>query len=91
MRTIRYTRQFKKDFKRSRRRGKDIGKLQRIVELLARDEPLPPQCRDHALSGKLIGTRECHIEPDWLLIYAYHESEELILIRLGSHADLFKK
>ena len=91
MRTIRHTRQFKKDFKKSRRRGKDITKLKRVIELLARDESLPPQYHDHALSGNLIGTRECHIEPDWLLIYAYEDPDELILIRLGSHADLFRK
>jgi len=91
MRTIRYTRQFKKDFKRSKRRGKDMEKLKYVVDLLARNQQLESRFRDHALTGNFSGMRECHIEPDWLLIYAYAEPDELILIRLGSHADLFKR
>ena len=90
MRTIRYTKQFKKDFKRSQRRGKNIHKLQRVIELLARDETLPASYRDHALTGAFTGTRECHLEPDWLLIYTYEDPDDLILIRLGTHSDLFK-
>ena len=91
MRTIRHTSQFKKDFKRSKRRKKDLGKLKHIIDLLAHEEPLAPRHRDHPLAGRLAGMRECHIEPDWLLIYTYTEPNDLILVRLGNHADLFKK
>jgi mRNA interferase YafQ len=91
MRTIRYTKQFKKDFKRAKRRGENLDKLKRIIEILANGEMLPETCRDHLLVGKFLGTRECHLDPNWLLIYAYNEPDELILIRLGSHADLFQK
>ena len=84
-----YTTAFKKDFKRLEKRGADLEKLRRIiVQLLARIS-LEDQNRDHPLRGKFTGARDCHIEPDWVLIYAVVENE-LRLIRTGSHADLFK-
>lgn len=90
MRSIRYTSQFKKDAKRIRKRGKDFAKLKVVINKLAAGEELEPRYRDHALIGNFRGARDCHIEPDWLLIYQV-DDEELILVRTGSHSDLFKK
>jgi len=91
MRTIHYSKQFKKDYKRSKRQGKRMAKLRYVIELLAHDKPLPDQFNDHALTGSFVGMRECHINPDWLLIYAYEAPNDLILVRLGSHANLFRQ
>ena len=88
MRSVRHTSQFKKDVKRAKKRGKDMDKLKEVIELLIRDEELDPRYRDHALVGNYRGVRDCHLEPDWLLLYAFEE-EELILIRTGTHSDLF--
>ncbi|MEM1041275.1 MAG: type II toxin-antitoxin system YafQ family toxin [Bacteroidota bacterium] len=88
--TLRRTSQFKRDAKRSKRRGKDVAKLRAVIEKLARGEALEERLRDHALAGEYQGTRECHVEPDWLLIYEATD-EEVVLIRTGTHADLFKK
>ena len=82
------TTQFRKDAKRSGRRGKDLSKLVSLVKLLLAGVALPDRCRDHALGGDWKGWRDCHIEPDWLLIYKV-QHDELILGRTGSHADLF--
>ena len=87
---IRRTTQFKKDIKRATRRGKDFSELKRIIEMLARREPLEERHRDHHLSGDWSGTRDCHIEPDWLLLYRI-EDDELVLVRTGTHSDLFKR
>ena len=84
-----YTTAFKKDFKRLEKRGADLEKLRRVITLLLAGMPLEEQYRDHPLRGKFSGVRDCHIEPDWVLIYAVIENE-LRLIRTGSHADLFK-
>jgi mRNA interferase YafQ len=89
MRTIRRTSQFKRDVKQMQRQGKDLGKLKKVLESLVKDEKLSQKYRDHVLVGQYKGTRECHIEPDWLLIYESAESE-LVLIRTGSHSDLFR-
>jgi len=89
MRTVRYTKQFKKDYKRIKRQGKSPDKLKQVVQLLAQDAALPDKCRDHALIGNYAGARECHIEPDWLLIYQYGDFDDLILIRTGRHSHLF--
>jgi mRNA interferase YafQ len=82
------TTQFKKDVKRQRKRGKDLEKLKQVVELLVAGSELPASMRDHALSGNWALWRDCHIEPDWILIYK-PLSDELILGRTGSHSDLF--
>ena len=82
------TTQFKKDIKRQRKRGKDLEKLKRVVELLIVGAELPPSFRDHPLSGNWAKWRDCHIEPDWILIYK-PLGDELTLGRTGSHADLF--
>ena len=80
-----YTSQFKKDFKKIVSQGKDISKL----ELLLEGEKLPSKFKDHSLVGKWKNHRDCHIEPDWILIYRLLE-DALILERMGSHSQLFK-
>lgn len=90
MLTIKYHTMFKKDFNRIKKRGYDISRLEKIVELLANEVPLPEQFKDHNLSGNYNGFRECHIAPDWLLIYQVNNNElVLVLSRTGSHSDLF--
>ena len=81
--------QYKRDVKAAKKSGLDIEKLDLIVQLLAADVALPARNRDHALSGNWVGCRECHIEPDWLLVYSKKEETlELKLIRTGSHSKL---
>jgi mRNA interferase YafQ len=89
MRATRQTSQFKKDVKRMQKRGKDFRELKNIIEKLAGGQKLDPKHRDHLLVGEYEGSRECHIAPDWLLIYELGESE-IVLIRTGTHADLFE-
>lgn len=87
-----FTGQFKKDYKLAVKRGCDPDKLSEVVSLLCQEEPLPEAYRDHALvnSKKYKGVRECHIQPDWLLVYkVLHETLILELIRTGAHSDLF--
>jgi mRNA interferase YafQ len=86
--TLAQTKQFKKDIKRMRKRGKDLEKIKAVIDLLVAEEPLPPKNRDHKLGGNWIGRRDCHIEPDWILIYKLTEGE-LLLERIGTHSDLF--
>lgn len=80
--------QFKKDVKRALKRGKNPELLKKVIDLLLREEPLPARNRDHKLSGNYVNYRECHIEPDWLLIY-FVSNQVLRLERTGTHADLF--
>ncbi len=87
---VRYSTRFKKDFKACVRRGYDIPLLQQTIDTLRIPAPLPPANRDHNLTGDYSGYRECHIEPDWLLIYKRIDNE-LRLDRTGTHADLFGK
>ncbi len=87
--TIRRTTQFKKDVKRVLKRGKDIERLLMVVQKLAQGQVLDASYLDHPLKGEFHNKRDCHIEPDWVLIYAI-EDEELVLYRTGSHADLFR-
>ncbi len=86
---LRFTAKFKKDYKRIKRQGKDLSKLESTLEALVRGEALPDSMRDHLLGGTYHGHRECHIEPDWLLIYLIDE-EGLVLVatRTGSHSEL---
>jgi mRNA interferase YafQ len=88
MRRITQRRQFRDDLRRLKRRGKDIDDLIAVVELLAEQGALPPAYGAHKLSGEWRGVWECHVDPDWLLIYTV-TNEEVILIRTGTHADLF--
>jgi len=85
---ITQTTQFRKDLKLQQKRGKDPHKLMELIDLLLLGEPLPEKNRDHALRGNWIGWRDCHLEPDWVLIYKV-VSDEIILGRTGTHADLF--
>ncbi len=84
-----YTKQFEKDWKRLQKRGKAKEKLRKVLNMLINEEQLPQRCRDHKLVGNYKGRRECHIEPDWLLIYIATESV-IIFERTGSHSDLFQ-
>ena len=89
MKAIFQTSQFKKDFKRIKKQGKDLSKLKDVVSAIASNEALEDRHRDHALSGNWSGSRDCHIEPEWILIYRV-EGEFLFLERTGSHSDLFR-
>ncbi|MHC1600445.1 MAG: type II toxin-antitoxin system RelE/ParE family toxin [Candidatus Methanospirareceae archaeon] len=88
MKSVRRTTQFKRDVRRLQQQGKNLQKLKNTLKHLVNEEELPLNYRDHVLVGQYKGTRECHIEPDWLLIYESVESE-IVLIRTGSHQDLF--
>jgi len=90
MRTIEYTRRFKRDYKRvSAGEHTDLdGLLLQTVTLLAQDEPLPKKYRDHPLAGEWKDYRDCHLRPDLILIYRKPDGETLQLVRLGSHSDL---
>ena len=93
-REIIYANQFKKDMKLARRRHLPEEELIEVVTDLANDIPLPAKNKDHALQGGFAGCRECHIRPDWLLIYSKESDGELHilnLLRTGTHSDLFKK
>ena len=88
MRRVTQRKRFRDDLKRQSRRGRDIHDLFAVVELLAEEGALPAGYGAHKLSGEWSGVWECHIEADWLLIYAVTD-DELLLIRTGTHADLF--
>ncbi len=84
------TTKFRKDYKRIKKRGYNLNLLEEVLDKLLRQEDLDMRYRDHALTGNYIGFRECHIEPDWLLIYAVSESELILTAtRTGTHSDLF--
>lgn len=90
--TVKFTSQFKKEAKRAQRQGKDISLLKAAIAALASGEALPAKLRDHALTGNLKGCRECHIEPDWLLVYKIDAGILILtLMRTGSHSELFSK
>ena len=87
---IRFTGQFKKDLKRAKKQGKDTDELFAVIDKLSNGEVLEEKYRDHELKGKYQGFRECHIQPDWLLIYLKENDVlTLTLVDTGSHADLF--
>lgn len=90
MYSVKPTARFQKDLKRIQKRGYDISLLTEVIKTLAAGQSLPEKNRDHMLSGSFVGCRECHITPDWLLIYEI-SGEELILYltRTGTHSDLF--
>lgn len=91
-RDIVWTAQFKKDYKLAMKRRLDIELLDDIIRALSRGETLPPKNKDHSLSGEWAGHRECHIQPDWLLIYRIDDDVlVLTLSRTGTHSDLFGK
>ncbi len=80
---------FERDLRRVRKRGKDLDKLEGVVDLLQASKPLPVRCRVHPLRGRWTGHWDCHVEPDWLLLYKV-TAEALILVRTGTHAELFE-
>ncbi|WP_026396273.1 type II toxin-antitoxin system YafQ family toxin [Acetobacterium malicum] len=87
---VKFTNQFKKDLKLAKKQGKDIERLYAVIEKLADEELLEQKYRDHDLSGNFKGCRECHVEPDWLLIYEVMDDVlVLMLYRVGSHSTLF--
>jgi mRNA interferase YafQ len=90
MRELFYSSQFKKDSRLAQKQGKDLGELKNVVARLVSGEMLDEKLKDHALRGNYAGTRECHVGPDWLLIYRI-TGNELHVLRMGSHAELFKK
>jgi len=85
---IRRTSRFKKDVERMLKRGKDLDKLVFVVQELSAERKLPARYRDHPLQGQHRDKRDCHIEPDWILLYAV-KINELVLYRTGTHSDLF--
>ncbi len=90
MLTIKYQTAFKRDYKRIKKRGYDLRLLEDVIALLAEGQELPASYRDHALTGDYSGCRECHIAPDWLLVYEVLQDELLLyLTRTGTHSDLF--
>lgn len=87
---VKLTSKFKKDYKLLKKRKKNLELLKEVVKKISKQEPLDEKYRDHELVGKYKGFRECHIQPDWLLIYLLEqESLTLTLTRTGSHSDLF--
>lgn len=83
----RMTSRFRRDVARQKKRGKDMAKLTAVIDLLIARQPLEPRHRDHALTGNRAGYRDCHVEPDWVLIYQTTDTE-LRLARTGTHSDL---
>jgi mRNA interferase YafQ len=88
VRSVHESPRFLRDIKRIKKRGLDLSKLRHVVTLLSEKQPLPIRYRDHALTGNWIGHRDCHIQPDWVLIYQI-DDDDLILERTGTHSDLF--
>lgn len=90
--TVKFTAQFKRDYKLAMKRGLNIQLLQDVVSTLSMGETLPEKNKDHALTGNWVGHRECHILPDWLLVYRIEDDVlVLTLARTGTHSDLFNK
>ena len=88
--TIKYTSQFKKDVKLAKKQNKPMNELFNVIDRLSRKENLEEKYKLHSLAGNYIGCFECHIQPDWLLIFKYVESDLILLMnRIGSHSDLF--
>mgnify|MGYP003292259999 CR=1 FL=1 len=87
---LRFTTKLQRNIKLMKKRGKDLSKLNEVFELLQKGKELPPKYKDHALTGNYANCRECHIEPDWLLIYEIINNELIIIfITTGTHSDLF--
>lgn len=87
---VKYTSRFKKDYKRLKKRGWNIDKLLDVIDILKEGRELPPEYKDHPLHGDYEGHRDCHIEPDWILIYFKSESTLVLsMTRTGTHSDVF--
>jgi len=87
---LHYTTQFKKDYKKVKKQNKDLLKLKTVIEKLVDQQILETKYKDHQLTGNWKGHRDCHIEPDWILIYQLTD-DALILERTGTHSELFRK
>jgi mRNA interferase YafQ len=83
-----YATAFERDLKRLEKRGKDIDRLKTVIELIIAEMPLEATHRDHPLKGDWVGCRDCHVEPDWVLIYAI-QKKTVTFMRTGTHSDLF--
>ena len=91
MRSFSRTTQFKKDVKRVEKRGKNLAKLKAVLDFLIEGRLLPAEYKDHPLRGAFVASRDCHIEPDWILIYTLAEKETHVRFeRTGTHSDLFR-
>ncbi len=90
MKDLQVTKQFKKDVNRLRKQGKDLNRLKTVIDAVCEGKELETKYRDHKLTRNYQKARECHIQPDWLLIYEIHE-DVIKLRRTGSHSELFKK
>ena len=87
---VTWTNQFKKDYKLAMKRGLPIGELDNVIRMLAESDSLPEKYKDHELSGNWKGFRECHVQPNWLLIYYIYDNNLILsLVRTGTHSDLF--
>ncbi|MDR1143165.1 MAG: type II toxin-antitoxin system YafQ family toxin [Spirochaetaceae bacterium] len=83
---------FKQEYALAERRGRDMSKLDKVMEMLVKEQPLPPDRLDHPLHGSYSKYRECHIQGDWVLIYRIYPAErQIVFDRTGTHSDLFKK
>ena len=90
IKTVLYGKQMKRDLKLAHKRGCDFSKLNNVIDILCTTQELPEKYKDHALTGNYRSYKECHIEPDWLLIYKIeNDTLALILFRTGTHSDLF--
>lgn len=87
---LKTTTRFEKDYKKARKSGRDLSRLKRVMTWIAKEQPLPPELRDHKLIGNYQGRRECHLAGDWLLIYKI-EDDTVIFERTGTHSALLKK
>lgn len=91
MRTPLFSKRFKKELEKCKKRGLNLAEVQAVMLKLMNDEPLEVKHRDHPLAGEYVDCRECHIRPDWLLVYLLNDEENSIsFLRTGSHADLFE-
>ncbi|MEL6152666.1 MAG: type II toxin-antitoxin system YafQ family toxin [Bacteroidota bacterium] len=85
-----YTKRFQKDVEKAKKQGKNIQKLKAVLQLLVEGKPLPRKYSNHRLKGEYADCSECHIEPDWLLIYIKTTKTDITFVRTGSHAELFR-
>ena len=85
-----YPKVFRRQYKLMKRQGRDIGKLREVIDMIADEQPLPPKHEDHPLHGKWEGSRDCHIQGDWVLIYEIDDAARTVTFhRTGSHSDLY--
>jgi mRNA interferase YafQ len=90
MLTPSYTSQFKKDYKLAKKRNKELDKLEEVIDLIVNETPLPQKYKEHELKGEYKGCLECHLEPDWLLVYIIDKDKSMVIfVRMDTHSDLF--